>query len=85
MTVSECPKGIINIILPPVKTSSIAPMNNEMQNLRLSLMPPGFSSNTNSSNNEDRMGSLIPASLRETTLWVSIVLYFGWTLISRLR
>lgn len=59
--------------------------NNEMQNLRLSLMPPGFSSNTNSSNNEDRMGSLIPASLRETTLWVSIVLYFGWTLISRLR
>lgn len=61
--------------------------NNEMENLRLSLMASGFSSNTtnSSSNSEDIVGSLIPASFRETTLWVTVVLYLGWTLISRLR
>ncbi|XP_015188697.1 PREDICTED: uncharacterized protein LOC107072900 [Polistes dominula] len=59
--------------------------NNEMENLRLSLMSSGFSSNNTNSNSEDIVGSLIPASFRETTLWVTVVLYLGWTLISRLR
>ncbi|XP_035720824.1 uncharacterized protein LOC118441041 isoform X1 [Vespa mandarinia] len=61
--------------------------NAELENSRLSLVTSGFPSNTNGNSlpTEDILRSMIPASIRETTLWVTVALYLGWRLVSRLR
>lgn len=61
--------------------------NAELENSRLSLVTSGFPSNTNgnSLSTDDILRSMIPASIRETTLWVTVALYLGWRLVSRLR